>query len=307
MDVGALAVVEQSDKELVLVEVLIRRADLLKGNAVLDVGIDRREDAPVDGEQMRHEGDFDVLAAELGERLLDLGGVAVRCDLVGMEALVELGEMTALRGLSSGARHAALAVADDALCGNQSLCNRGSDRKRRAGGVAAGVRNQLLALDVLSEKLGQTVDALLVQRFIKEGAAVPFGVLVLALEAEVRAEVDERLACGDALFRKLLRKAVRQRGEDHVALFNDRVLILADHIVEEAVGGIDVAELLTLKGYRADRGDLRFGVRKQQTHQLGACIAGCPDDSCFYLCIHFNQSLSQILRNFRNALCLRPD
>ena len=45
MDVGALAVVEQSDKELVLVEVLIRRADLLEGNAGLDVGIDRREDA----------------------------------------------------------------------------------------------------------------------------------------------------------------------------------------------------------------------------------------------------------------------
>ena len=193
--------------------------------------VNRRQNAPVDGQKVRHEGDCDILAAEPGKGLLDLGGVAVTRDLVGVEALVELGEVIALSGLSARAGHAAFAVADYALGADKTVSDSGRDSQRRTGGVAAGVCDKALALDLIAEKLGQTVNALRVQLLVEEGSAVPFGVLVLAFEAEVRAEVDERLAGAHALCGELLRKTVGESREDDVALLDHRVLIFADHIV----------------------------------------------------------------------------
>ena len=69
------------------------------------------------------------------------------------------------------------------------------------------------------------------QLFVQKCAAVPLGVFVLALEAEVRAEINERLACFHTFCGKLLRKSVRKRGKNNVALFNNRVLVFAYHVV----------------------------------------------------------------------------
>ena len=66
---------------------------------------------------------------------------------------------------------------------------------------------------------------------VEEGAAVPLGVLVLALMADIRVEVNERLGVGDALLGKLLGESVRKRGEDDVALLDNSVRILANLIV----------------------------------------------------------------------------
>ena len=180
---------------------------------------------------MRHKGDGDVLAAELGECLLDLGRVAVTGDLVGVEALVQLGKMVALRGLSACAGHAAFAVADDALGADKTVDDRRRDGKRRTGGVAAGIGDQALSLDLVAEEFGQTVNALRVQLLVQKGAAVPFGVGVLALKAEVGAEVDKGFSGRHALRRQLLRESVRQGGKNDVALLDNSRLILANHII----------------------------------------------------------------------------
>ena len=65
MDIGALAVVEKSDKELVPVVFLVGIADLLVCNAVLYVGVNGGENTSVNGQKVRNEGDGNILAAEL--------------------------------------------------------------------------------------------------------------------------------------------------------------------------------------------------------------------------------------------------
>ena len=153
------------------------------------------------------------------------------CYLVCVKALVKLGEVISLSRLSACARNAAFAVADNAPCADKSVCNGRGNGKRRTGGVTAGVCNQLFALDFISEKFGKSVNSLLVELFVEKSTAVPLGIFLLALKAEVCAEVNESLACAYALFGKLLRKTVRKSRKDNIALFNNRVLILAHHIV----------------------------------------------------------------------------
>ena len=148
--------------------------------------------------------------------------------------------------------------------------------------VAARICNQLFALDLVSEKFRQAVNALSVKLLVKKFSAVPFGVFVLAFKAKIRAEVNERLAAVNAFFAKLLRKSVRKRGKNNVAFLNDRVLIFADHIVQKFIRGIYLAELLTLKRNRADRRDLRLGVSCYQPHKLRAGISGRTNNSYLY-------------------------
>ena len=150
---------------------------------------------------MRNKGYRNLFARKARERLFNLGCVAVARNLVSVEALVELGIMVALNRLSACSRNSARTVADNALHLDKSVDNRGSERERRTGCVAAGVRDNALALDIVTEKLGKSVNRLLVQSLVEEGSAVPFGVFVLALKAEIRAEVDKRLARADALSR----------------------------------------------------------------------------------------------------------
>ncbi len=148
--------------------------------------------------------------------------------------------------------------------------------------IAAGVRNQPGAADALPEQLRQAVGRLRVQLGMPEPAAVPLFVVLFALQAEVRAHVDEEPARLPALPRDLLRKPARQRGEHHVALLDDRVLLPADRVAQPGVRGVKLAQGPALKVFGAEGRNPRRRVAEQQPDQLGPGIARRAEDSRSY-------------------------
>ena len=126
------------------------------------------------------------------------------------------------------------------------------------------------------------------QRLVRKRAAVPRFVRLFALETEIRAEIDERLALRVAFRRKVLRKTVRQRRKDHVALFDDLRLRAADEIAQAAVSGVYVRKRHALEAHRADRRELRRGMQVNQAADLRPGVSGCADNADFYL-FHFRK------------------
>ena len=94
----------------------------------------RRDQAAPDGEQMRDEADREA------ERLLDLGRVLVRADLVGRDVLEHRGRVR--RGLQGppSTRDPRLGVDDHS--GRVDRAGERRERQQHGGGVAAGIRDQ---------------------------------------------------------------------------------------------------------------------------------------------------------------------
>src|SRR4051812_7182454 len=76
-------------------------------------GIDGAEYPAIHGDKMRSEDDFDRLAGDVGQRLLDLRGVPMLADAVRGDALVAFGKMKRRLGLATAAGHTVFAVNND--------------------------------------------------------------------------------------------------------------------------------------------------------------------------------------------------
>ena len=254
---------------------------LILGDAGLQPGVAGGQDAPVDGQQVGHEGDLHVTAHHLGQGLLNLRGVAVGRHLVGGEALIELGVVVALGGLSPRTGDAGFAVGDDALLLDQPGLQGGHQGQGHRRGVAARVGDDLLPPNLLPEELRQAVHRLLMEGLVLVFAAVPLLVGGLVLQAEVSAHVDEGLAQGVALGGQVLGKAVGQGGKDHVALLHHLVLGAADQINHLVVGGVHLGEGHALKADGADGRQLRLGMARNQPADLAARVARGPHHAHF--------------------------
>ena len=216
----------------------------------------------------------------MGQALLHLRRMPVRRHFVGGEAFVELRIVGVLGQLAARARDAGLAIRNDPLCGDIPLAQRRRQRQRHSRGIAAGVCDDLLPANLLAEQLGQCIDRLLVQLFIEVGPAVPFLIIVLVFQAEIRPQVDKDLSRVVTRLCELLRKPVRKRGKDHVALLHHFLLRTAHQIADVVVRRIDVAERLPGKADRADGRQLRLRMPGEQPDQLRAGVTGRAHDAC---------------------------
>ena len=122
------------------------------------------------------------------ELLLDLGDVTVARDAVRVEVLVDGHEMGLVGRGAPGARHPGLRVDDHVLDdpGPRQRC----ERQQRRGRVAARVRDQRGAADVLAVQLGEPVDSL-AEELGRLVLAVPAPVHRGVVQAEVGAQVDD--------------------------------------------------------------------------------------------------------------------
>ena len=105
-------------------------------------------------------------------------------------------------------------------CAKQPAFQSGGERKRDGRRVAAGVPDHARGAYLVAEQLAQAVYGPSVQVPVLIFAAVPLPVIVLAVQSEIRAKVDKRLARAVALCGDLLGQAVRQGREHALAAFD---------------------------------------------------------------------------------------
>ena len=99
------------------------------------------------------------LPGDVGERLLDLRRVAVRADGVGAtRSRCTPGSGSSSFGVRPAAGHAALAVDDDAGQLDQPVRHQRGEAEDRRLRVAAGVGDELRAVDVVAVQLRQPVN-----------------------------------------------------------------------------------------------------------------------------------------------------
>ena len=127
-------------------------AERLFGSAGRDADVDRREDAAIEGHQVRRE------RHRAAGALLDFGAVAVVEHAVGRQAVVALGEVRPLgRGLA-GTRHTGLRVDDDVGAGDEETgVNQRRQREQRGGRVAARIGDEAGRRHGVALALGQAV------------------------------------------------------------------------------------------------------------------------------------------------------
>ena len=104
-------------------------------------GVAGGEDAPVHRREVRREQHLDVGAGDVGQALLDLGGVPVVEQAVGREVLVDRAERGGGLGRPAGARHPAGGVDDDARRLDQPGPQQRGERQDGGGDVAARGRH----------------------------------------------------------------------------------------------------------------------------------------------------------------------
>ena len=109
------------------------------GRGLEPAHVDRRQDSPVHGHEMRREADDDVAPRSLGKFLIELGHVAVMAHAIGMEALRDFREQHFLFRRPPRPGHARFGVDHD-LVGIDGLRAQERDEGQlRAGRVAAGI------------------------------------------------------------------------------------------------------------------------------------------------------------------------
>ena len=106
---------------------------------------------------------------------------------------------------------------------------------------------------------------------------VPFAVIRLVVEPEIRAEIDEQRSLVKAAARYRLAESVRQRGEHDLRRLHDLVRSDERHIYRTREIRKHLCELLSLIAHGADRGYLNHRMAEQQPHKLRSRIARRPD------------------------------
>ena len=219
------------------------------------------------------------LLRDLRERLLHLGGVAVREQAVRRDVLVRFREQA--RGLEPAARagDARDGVGDDARLDEVEREERRA-READRGRVATGrrdvrVRGDLVAVE-LDEPVREPVDHL--GRVVR--LAVPAGVDV-GRQPEVGAEIDRVADVVEQAGQQRLARAVRQETEQEVE--TGEVGGDERRVPEVLVGAeqprVQLADGRAHVAVGRDVHDLDLGVAGQEAQQLGSGIAGPADDS----------------------------
>ena len=111
---------------------------------------------------------------------------------------------------------------------------------------------------------------------------VPRFVFFLALQTEIRAEVDEQLAGGQALFCERFTESVRQGSEYHIRVGNSGICVGQCRQCAFFEVRIDRSDLLSRKGNGRQPDDLGIWMGQQQPDQFRARVSrgtynGCTD------------------------------
>ena len=132
--------------------------------------------------------------------------------------------------------------------------------------------------DGVALELGKSVDRLLLELAREMRMAVPFGVLLRVLEAEIGREVDDLEPAREGRDH-LLRRAVRQAAEDQLHLVPVRVLDL-DQLgqAEGAQMRKHLAERLARVALGGEQGELGRGMAGEQADELGTRVAARTQD-----------------------------
>ena len=190
--------------------------------------------------------------------------------------------MGALGKAAARPGHTRFGVDDDSRQLNQAICYRRRQSQRSPSRIAARIGNDPFSENILTEQLRQAVNRLFMELLVLIGSAVPFLIFFLAVQPEIRAQVNKRLAFLVTGFGQLLGKPMRQSGEYHVAFVHHLAGGFTNHIAQIEVGGIYLTDCLSLKADGADGRNLRLRMAQQQPHQLRAGVAGGSDNSRMY-------------------------
>ena len=241
-------------------------------------GVAGGQDAPVHRRQVRREQHRGV------EVLLDLGGVAVVEEAVGVEVLVDGAEGRVGLRAATGAGDPAGGVDDHAGALDEAGVEQRRQGERGGRDVAAGRGDEPGADQLLAVALGQAVGGLGEQGRLVVLEAVPLRVQRGVLEPVGRRQVDDAADPSDELRREGHRRLVRE-AEEHDVEPVDAVdgVVVGGRQLEVGVGG---GQRRVQRG--GGRAGLRIGRRHrhvearvagQQAQQLGAGVARRPDDA----------------------------
>ena len=136
---------------------------LLRRCACAAADVDRREDAAVHRHQMRREADDHLAAGGLGEFLVELRHVPVMADAIGVDAFGDFREQHLLLGRPPAPVMPDLASMTISSGSIALARSSGISGKLRAGRVAAGIGDEMRALDLVAIDLDQAVDRLPLQ------------------------------------------------------------------------------------------------------------------------------------------------
>src|SRR5262249_30189237 len=155
---GARQMIDDADERLVGIGFAESLEQLSFGYVANRLGVGRREDAAVHGNEMRGEDQVHRFAGGAADDLFDFGRVAVAANIVGRDAFIAFREMPNQLGHSARPGHAAFAVDDDVGWLNEAGLHERGERQDGGGGVAAGVGDELGAGDLFAEEFGQAVN-----------------------------------------------------------------------------------------------------------------------------------------------------
>ena len=279
------------DKVLVLIVLLIQLVQLVVGEVLVQGGVDGDLDAADLGSQVGLEVDelpglglHQVLAGDVGDVLLDLGGVAVgAAQGVGAEAVAGLSQELVGGGTAAGAGVAALGVHDDGVVHHHALLQDGVQAQSGGGGVAAGVGDEALALGQIPLDLGDAVHGLLGHLIVGVVQVVPLLPNLRVTEPDVGAEVDELLAARQHLLGNAAHGARVHCGKHDVAVLDDHIhgLVVQGQdllVIETSQSGVLVLDLSAGGEAISQVGHLSFRVVHHKTEQLTTGIAGGTTD-----------------------------
>ena len=232
---------------------------------------------------MRREAHADRAAGQCRQLLLDLRGVAVRGDPVGLQILVGLRievHRIDLPALGPGAGHARLAVDDDSLETGQPVLHQRRRRQDPTHRVAAGGGDQRGPGDDLSVQLRQSVHGIGQRGRIDVRRLVPGDVVLRIPQAVVRREIDDLAAASPQARHRPLRFHVRQRQEHHVGDVGQPagIEIVEGEVAEPPQMRVRLGERLAGQPLGGDPGQGHAGMDEQQTQELGAHVAAGARD-----------------------------
>ena len=194
--------IQHTDEPLSMISILVGLAQLRLCYALLQAGIHRRDNPPVERQQVRHKHNLELFTGHVGERLLDLRRMAVRRNLIRGERLIAIRKMRRLTGGTAGACHAGFRIDHNPLRLDEPFPQSGRKPQCHAGGVTARVCKDSGLLYLRPKQLRQRINCLAMQFLMGIGPALPLRIIRFFLQTEIRAEINK----GHILLRALRRE-----------------------------------------------------------------------------------------------------
>ena len=132
----------EAHKGVTLIEFGVEFPQVLFGPGFRKIGVQRPQNAPAHGHEMRRKGDAHRGSGEQTQLLLHFGGMPVFQRLISPEAVIDFAERYAQQGLASGAARPGFTIGNHRIGGKQPSLGQRRQPQNDAGGITAGVAHQ---------------------------------------------------------------------------------------------------------------------------------------------------------------------